>query len=463
MAIRPPEGYAGNLNEEQTATLDKLKENLASFVKEKGGTANGGYTVPKAPEAPTDAKGPLVAGTPEEEIQQANNLLSSEKDLLRFCRARQFDAEKATEMALNNVKWRASVKPWAVTPDMIPTALPSGVWRWAGYTKSGMSILHVDCANWKPSEYYSVDEYIRYLAYIVEGAVQRMGDGVSRLFVIYWIPGLTMEMMGGRASECAQILMKLMQDQYPERLGAAMTCNCNALFSAMWAMCQGWIDPVTKAKFQVAPKGMHTQMLLKYIDADVLPKSLGGNHEEYPCPSQPLAVETASFLKDNTPPVAKDVSALAGCSEETILNGAYKGEWTGLITVRPGNKTSIQVHLEPNTKSVSWSFAETRKYEVKMGYKVTGAAAPARAAFGNPMAFGGGSAAAALVAAKGATILMNEEPAYVGFADGPKKGKVDVQANWAGGTLNLLFDNTEARLYKNEIEYTLCIDAADLK
>ena len=53
------------------------------------------------------------------------------------------------------------------------------MWRWAGYTKSGMPVLHVDCENWKPTEYYSVDEYIRYLAYILEGAVGRMGEGIA--------------------------------------------------------------------------------------------------------------------------------------------------------------------------------------------------------------------------------------------------------------------------------------------
>merc|ERR1719375_2671543 len=229
-------------------------------------------------------------------------------------------------------------------------------------------------------------------------------------------------------------------------------------------MVEGWIDPVTKAKFQIAPRGQSQAILLKYIDADVLPKSLGGNHEEYPCPSKPLSEETANFLKDNTPPAAKDVTAVAGCTDEIIINAAHKGSYGGQITVRPGAKTSIQVQLESNTKSVSWSFRETRGYEVKHGYKVTGAEAGAvkpGGMFGGGMF--GGSAAAALVAAKGAEILKSEEPKYVKFADGPYKGNVEVQANWAGGTLNLLFDNTEAKIYKNDLEYELTIDAADLK
>merc|ERR1719387_1390895 len=110
--------------------------------------------------------------------------------------------------------------------------------------------------------------------------------------------------------------MKTMQDQYPERLGVAFTCNAPPLFAAMWRMVSPWIDPVTKAKFQIVPKGMAEQTLLKYIDADVLPKSLGGQHEEYPCPSKPLTEELAEFRKGPKPPRASNVTAVMGCTEE---------------------------------------------------------------------------------------------------------------------------------------------------
>merc|ERR1719310_2592242 len=127
-----------------------------------------------------------------------------------------------------------------------------------------------------------------------------------------------MEMMKPRASECAKVLMKTVQDQYPERLGAAFTCNAPALFAAMWRMVAPWIDPVTKAKFQIVPRGQAEETLLKYIDADVLPKSLGGKHEEYPVPSRPISVEIADSLKNNTPPAASNVTAVMGCTADTI-------------------------------------------------------------------------------------------------------------------------------------------------
>jgi len=364
-------------------------------------------------------------------------------------------------MALNSVKWRASVKPWAITPEMIPNALPSGVWRWAGHSKSGMPVLHVDCENWKPSDYYGVDEYIRYIAYLLEGAVARMGEGVERIIIIYWIPGLNMEMMKPRASECAKVLMKTVQDQYPERLGAAFTCNAPALFAAMWRMVSPWIDPVTKAKFQIVPKGQAEEALLKYIDADVLPSALGGKHDAYPLPNKPIQEEITDFFKETKPPAASNVNAIIGCTEQTVLNGGMTGSYEGFITVRPGYSYSLQVHLEDNTKAISWSFNEKKGREFNFGYKVTEAQA---AAVPKPSMFGGmgggfGNPAAAMIAAKGASLLMQQEPEPQDFSTGAKSGKVEVQTNWAKGTLNLIFDNTAARFFSTNITYEVSVEA----
>merc|ERR1719408_856959 len=124
----------------------------------------------------------------------------------------------------------------------------------------------------------------------------------------------------------------------------------------MWKAVQGWIDPVTKAKFQIAPRGYATEMLLKYIDADVLPKSLGGNHEEYPVPTRPVSEEIADAIKTFPPPTASNINAVMGCTDETILNGAVPGEYGGEFRLRPGYAYSLQVHLEANTTKISWSF-----------------------------------------------------------------------------------------------------------
>ncbi len=48
----------------------------------------------------------------------------------------------------------------------------------------------------------------------------------------------------------------------------------------MWAMIKPWLDPVTKDKFHVLGSN-YQSTLLEYIDADMLPRLLGGTCE---CP-----------------------------------------------------------------------------------------------------------------------------------------------------------------------------------
>jgi hypothetical protein len=296
-----------------------------------------------------------------------------------------------------------------------------------------MPILHVDPSTWRPSEYYSVDEYVRYLAYILEGAVGQMGPGVQRLFIIYWLPGLTMEMMKPRAMDCAKQLMKIMQDSFPERLGVAVICNAHPLFTAMWAACAGWIDPVTQAKFLTAPRGRATETLFQYIDEDVLPISLGGKHEEYPIPSRPIKQEIAEFLKTNTAPPATHLTAVRGVTEQTIVCGAVSSTHSGLVNVARGSIYYLKVHVEDTTKKVVWTFNEAKQREINFGYEVTDA---------EP---------------------VKQEPAPVDFTSGAQNGSVDVPKSWSGGTLTLIFDNSAARFFSANISYDLTIEAEDAK
>merc|ERR1712059_215730 len=103
------------------------------------------------------------------------------------------------------------------------------------------------------------------------------------------------------------------------------------------------IDPVTFAKFQFA-SGNASEVLLKYIDADVLPGSLGGKHAEYPVPSRPVGDEIAEFLKSiGSPPSASDVSAVTGCTEKTTISGGLSATYSGEVTVLIGATYSLEV------------------------------------------------------------------------------------------------------------------------
>ena len=76
------------------------------------------------------------------------------------------------------------------------------------------------------------------------------------------------------------ILIKIIQDQNPERLQQAILFNAPALFSGTWKIIKGLLDPVVAAKvlFVYDP-----EPVLKLVDKAALPKEYGGDRvEPYP-------------------------------------------------------------------------------------------------------------------------------------------------------------------------------------
>lgn len=68
------------------------------------------------------------------------------------------------------------------------------------------------------------------------------------------------------------------QNYYPERLGKLFMINAPWGFSTVWSAVKGWLDPVTVNKIHILGGGYKSE-LLKHIDAQNLPKNLGGTCE----------------------------------------------------------------------------------------------------------------------------------------------------------------------------------------
>lgn len=64
-------------------------------------------------------------------------------------------------------------------------------------------------------------------------------------------------------------------DYYPEVLGPYIVVNCPSFFSFIWAILKGLVDEKTRLKFKLLGSDYKDE-LLKLIDADQLPKFLGG-------------------------------------------------------------------------------------------------------------------------------------------------------------------------------------------
>jgi hypothetical protein len=68
---------------------------------------------------------------------------------------------------------------------------------------------------------------------------------------------------------------KIGQDYYPETMGRFYIINSPWMFSTVWSVIKGWLDPVTVAKISI-PSGDGKKELLAQIPAENLPVDLGG-------------------------------------------------------------------------------------------------------------------------------------------------------------------------------------------
>ena len=203
---------------------------------------------------------------------EVNTLADSDDDMGRFLVARHNDLDKAVAMASAALQWRSKFKPSQLTPADFPTGHSQAVWRFAGTTKNGWGILHITAKNWS-SWAYSVDEYIKMVAYHMEQNLARNGNQKNFLILDMTSMGYLTDMRKLRQ------LAKVLNDYYPERLGAGIFVNCDWVFDKLFNICIKWVDKRTQEKL-IDFRSNGAEFLREHVDADQLTKDLGGTREE---------------------------------------------------------------------------------------------------------------------------------------------------------------------------------------
>jgi hypothetical protein len=187
----------------------------------------------------------------------------------RYMEARKWEVAAAVEMAKEAETWHLRVRPKQITPADISRSLPSGCWRFAGKALDGRPILLIRAALWRPSS-YTVEEYVRYVAYMTEGNLARItplppsssqqqqqqdkeGEDSERdqqktptkHMVMFDMAGFSLMHSNMRM---LQHLIRINQMCYPERLSLAIVFNAPAAFVWVFGVLQPWIDPNTREK-----------------------------------------------------------------------------------------------------------------------------------------------------------------------------------------------------------------------
>ena len=212
--------------------------------------------------------------------ENAELSFAADEMVVRFLRARDLDVSRATEMLMAHQPWREQWKPETITIADLPNSMPSGCWRFAGYDRRGRPVTSIRTSLWDPSQ-YSLEEYVRYIAFFAERATHLYPPGVSQSVYVF-------DLRGWKLSHAAYFsyirqLVELNQTHNPERLGAAFLVNVPFIFAAAWQVIRPWLDKRTASKVVLNPS--EAQLHACIDPADLETDFPGGLHEPYPVPN----------------------------------------------------------------------------------------------------------------------------------------------------------------------------------
>ncbi|KAK5789014.1 hypothetical protein VI817_008138 [Penicillium citrinum] len=206
--------------------------------------------------------------------------------LLRFLRARKWDVPKAFAMMMDAIVWRvnemhveddvmakgelhalkqsknkSNVKDKKDGEDFL-AQMRMGKSYVHGVDKIGRPIVTIRVRLHKPGA-QSEETLERYIVHVIESVRLTMSAPVETACVLFDMTGF------GLSNMCFEA-------NYPESLGVLLIHNAPWVFSGVWRLIRGWMDPDIAAKVQFTN---NVNDLEKFISRDQILKGLGGSEE----------------------------------------------------------------------------------------------------------------------------------------------------------------------------------------
>ncbi|KAG5648433.1 hypothetical protein DXG03_005007 [Asterophora parasitica] len=114
---------------------------------------------------------------------------------------------------------------------------------------------------------------------ILPAASRKAGKPIGTVFVIVDLKGFGLSQFW-QMKALARNSFQVSQDYFPETMGQLAIVNAPSTFTAIWAIIKPWLSKATAEKVDILGHN-YKDVLLKLVDADALPTSLGGTCE---CP-----------------------------------------------------------------------------------------------------------------------------------------------------------------------------------
>eukprot|EP00906_Rhabdomonas_costata_P004505 RCo006639 len=240
--------------------------------------------------------------------------------LVRFLKARKWDAKKAFDMLAEDVKWREEMKLdelIKMEPSQIIGVEASVIEQyfpcWSqGVDRDGRPVLYKSYGGnfeiWKLTERgATVESLLRFHIYENEKnlrmlAMQPPETRASQFTIVVEAKGWRLGLATPDAMRYIKGMAELDLAHYPERLGYNFVVNAPLIFTATWGLIRSWLDPVTVAKIYImGGESKWRPVLEQHIAPEQLAVEFGGLNRTRN-PKSPMGVGVSSLAQPLQPP-----------------------------------------------------------------------------------------------------------------------------------------------------------------
>ncbi|CAM6098480.1 unnamed protein product [Calypogeia fissa] len=163
----------------------------------------------------------------------------------RSLRARGGNVRKAAKLLKSSLAWRESFEVDHLIADEFSAELASGAAYIAGHDGEGRPVVIIKKRNYNNFTSWSQKRYLRYLIFTVEVAVASMLRGVDQWVLII---DVGQSKMSSPSSSTILGTLKILSENYPERLAKAFIVDSPSVFYYLWKGICPFVDQATKGK-----------------------------------------------------------------------------------------------------------------------------------------------------------------------------------------------------------------------